>query len=450
VGVLDNTRDSRQSLVFDLAFLGVDAQGRDVEVALRADQFLQSINIQLKEAAWTGTVVLFDRQGDALDALLFAAGDRRRVRVSWGWEKAGVDIGQYPKFLGVITKPLPQFTPQGVTLTLELSGVKAAQQYRDRKIRSFAAGTFISSNDPGDPGVFQQIAAARGWNYDENTVEDSSDKLTESATTNGESDVEFLLRLATQTKGKNGKHFLFLVEDRDGRTHFRTFDHRVDQRGVRASDRRAVRARYVFARGVDGDVINFAPSDESFFKTLFGGGNTEFVGFNSLDGTALKITTSQTEGVPGIPLTTLGDAVAVPSFEGTALYRINIQARDAAEFQRRVVALHDRMREFTYKAELEVRGTHAIRQYDYIRVEYLRENGDLHYLSGTFRVMEVEHDVSTGGWTTRCLIVREGANPQPGSTQLQPTETIVPTEEQAQGVNQESVGRHERIERGIE
>jgi hypothetical protein len=401
--------DSYAPLLFDLSFVLKDGR----EVVIKATDILQSISIEASEKSfWSGQIVLFDYEFEYLENVLLSLGPERYMRFKWGWD-VGRNTTEFPLYYGRIMKITPSYTHEGATFTLDLLQAEPPVALFDRPPLSWPAGMTASD-------IVRELASQYGWKtVDPNgrqTIQDSVGTLGE-LSLSGESAYKFaresLLPKARDTDG-NAFSMFWRVS---GEVHFHTPNY-LDKE---------IAARYTFARSVMGDVISFSPTDESAFEAIYNRGKTVFYGFDSKTGEKLEIETDKDGHVPGTSPTVVKDAKHYRDTPGDVTRRVYVSARDAEEFEHLV---YTRMRDFstaTYRASMEVRGTHNVQQLDLVEVQYFKGNGQPHYLSGIYTVHKVEQKLDAGGWTTTFELLREGTKaPTPDAPKHEQTKTLNP------------------------
>lgn len=188
----------------------------------------------------------------------------------------------------------------------------------------------------------------------------------------------------------------------------------------------AVAASYRFGQAAMGDVISFTPSDTKFIAAYFGSGASVFWAVDSFSGQRVRLASTDIGGLPGPASVIAAEAAFIgdifteeqsPVSEDLVQSYIPIMARDQADFARQVRAKFDKLRQFQYQAEAEVRGTHGVIPLNQIRMDYFTNTAqEPHFLSGVFRVKEVEHNVSSGGWQTSFGLYRDGIPQVEGAT----------------------------------
>ena len=372
------------------------------EVVLNSTEHFQGLTItETAEGAWTGQLQLFDPTGDYLEDLILAVGRDGRVLLRWGWDDRA--LAEWPLYEGRMLVYAPEFTELGIGYTLELIASNCLDAVRDKsaKPRSFKEGLKVSD-------IVREIVSARKWKAQigkMSTIEDTDKPLAKPKSMSDESHVKFIKGLLKESVNQDGEHFVFYF-DRQGIVHFHTLNY-LDKHGL-GQDR--IRATYTFARDDMGEVMRFAPSDSSLFGKLLGSGRANYTAIDSVKGQSTKLTTTTKDGVPGTQHTAAPDAQVDTSGDDTKTQaNVNIPARSEEEFKQKVKAHYSKLRALTYKADLEVRGTHAAEIAQFIEALYLKPDGQVHYLSGVFKVLGVAHTIGGGGWTTVFNLYRSAA-----------------------------------------
>jgi len=423
--------DANQPLLIEV--LLVDSVSGDT-VALQGD-FFESLTITLKSTgAWTGVLTLFDRSGDFILSLIAASGRSRRIRFRWGWDDGVSGIEDWPQYEAVYAVWTPTFTAEGTHIEFELLPAPVYQQAYRRKARSFPAGTRVSD-------IVLFLAEENEWELNRRvdgalTVERTAlpgltDELVKDAST---SDLNFieqhLIKRAQSATAENGKYRAWF--DVDGVFHFRTDEFLEPD----------IAASYTFAQDAMGDVISFAPSDLKFIAAVFGGADAVYWSVDSLTGKRVRIASTDLAGLPGPQRKMdasasfqsdfkLESGLQVGSFSApldkeTFQHVFPILARTQEDFERQAREAFEEIRHRTYAAEAEVRGTHAVLPRSLLHMAFFTaRRQEPHFLSGTFRVNVVEHNLSSSGWQTRFEMHRPGI---PQVTGAKPTENVVKTE----------------------
>lgn len=384
-------------------------------VALPSHQYFKSLSVEMVAGgSWTGTVELYDHQGDFLESLVIAAGLDRRIRFRFG--RGEQYANENLTFEGNITTYRPLFEANGVMLTIECVAIGVLGPMLDRKPKAFPEGRTISS-------MVEELAALNAWETTDSqgrrTIEATGVVTTEPFTSNGESDVRFiqaqLVPQATNVAGQGNYQFFF---DEANCVHFHTPDFLAN-----------VQHEFVFARNMAGDVISFSPADVGLFGVLMGGGNTAFTGLSSLQGSAAQTNSTASGGVDNAGFPVVADANARLDFGSNVQAYVNVSTRDQDELKRLAQSRFDKFREYAFKAEMVVHGTHRVRLLDFVNMRFLKANPapgtpPEHYLSGRFRVYKVKHEV-TGDWQTTYEMLRGGVD-QPGTQPVNSTQQINP------------------------
>lgn len=372
-------------------------------VDLPQQDYFQSVEIEeVGRGAWTGTLTLFDREGDELERLVIAAGTDRRIRIRISRSD---NVEDSATFEGSITEYTPTFEPHGVTWVAALVATPAFEQIDDKRIRNFASDQRISD-------MVRTIASDRGWDA---FIEDTAEVVTEPFMSSGESDLAFIKNeLLPQATNARGEHFECYV-DRSNAFHFHSLDFldpSVHQ--------------FVYNRAIAGDVVSFSPSDTSLFARVLGGGNTVFTGLSSLGGERSQAEGNAVSGVDGQGVVVQSDGFARPTAREAVHAYVDIGTRDEAELLRRASATYDRLRQSTYSAELVVHGTARVLITDFVQVDYVKTNGQLHYLSGRFRAHKIRHSIGSSGWETTFELLRGGVQNLDGTDVMNAQQTNNP------------------------
>lgn len=403
----------------------VDEKGVAPPVDVSRD-FLESLTVTVVDrGSWKGHLVLFDRTGDFILDLISAVGGGRVIQLRWGWDD-GRGIEAYPMYLAKWTELQSEFLPEGVRLSFDLLATTAFDQVVDRRPRRFIAGAQISA-------IVRHIARERGWKTEDHhgnpTIQKTfTSKLTSPLSQNTrETDFKFILEhllpRAAPVDGKGGPFRFFL--DHLGAVHFH-------QKGF-LRDNGMV--RYFFGQDNMGSVIEFSTEDLKFVGVLLGAGDTVYLGVDSLTGKSLRLIATNAGGLldasgrsilrervePGEEnVTTVLSREQAGRPGGVVSATVGIVARTEADFIQQVKAKYTTVRHQSYKATLVVRGTHAVLPGYNVRVEYLTAGKQVsHFLSGTFFVGGVEHEVGGGGWQTRMELSRLGVGQTDGTVKIE-------------------------------
>jgi len=389
-----NLPNSLSNLLIEVLFEG--ARG---VVDIPTHQYLQAFEVTAAhDSAWKGSITLFDRTSIELETLFIGAGHSRLLYLRWGWDY-GQGVTANPQYIARILRYTPEFSPEGVTITLDFVAAPAVEPLLDRtrQPRSWPAGMLASD-------VFRKVAEKWGWatvdQHGRSTVEDSVGELPELSMSE-ESDIKFIREtLLPKSQNADKQHFLFWFA-RDT-VHFHSVNYTKKSAAV-----------YEFARDAYGDVVRFAPVDTGLFATIWGGRRAIYEAVNSVEGTRTEQETSDDTNVEGGKTVVFQDAQYFEQFGDGVKAKIPVSARTPEELEREVATKLQQMRELTYSANLEVRGTHAVAPQDLVTVNYHLPDGSAHYLSGTFKSREVTHRVDSGGWVTSMVLHRPGAKEPP-------------------------------------
>jgi hypothetical protein len=368
---------------------------------LKSTEYFQSLEIVMGVGkAWTGTLSLFDAEGDFLDNLIFSSGYHSSVDITFGLSTDPTSHGTYH---GSILSATPEFSLEGTTLEIQLITKPMVGSLLKRENYHFKENMKVSA-------IVKEICSKEGWDttdpHSNNTIEETKDALEFPLSANGESAYKFiketLLPQAVNTKGKGGYKAFF---DRKGGFHFHTPDF------AHANEK-----HYTFARNASGVVVSFAPTDTGVFASLLGGGNASVEGVDARKGASTQNTADSATGVDNAGHTTFDGATATKSGAAGVAHRELVVARTEKETERRAKSMHDTATELFYSAELMVHGTHEIEILDFVVVDYIKKDGGKHFLSGRFKVFGLTQTVGQEGWETKMELHRGGVSSVVGST----------------------------------
>lgn len=386
-------------------------------------EHLQSLEVSLLPGgAWTATLSLFDPNIDEIERRIIEAGKDRFIDFEFGRDDA--NQSQRRSFSGYMLQYQPEFMPHGTMVNLEIVARPAGAMLLGargdglptQRILSFPEGRRASE-------IVQAIADQYGWaTVDSNgraTIEPTEPPLESPFNTIGETPLKFIrdqiLKQAQSASGGASAYIAFF--DEVGAFHFRTPDFIPPTSHL-----------YRFARDINGEVVSFSPQDTAIFGVIHGGGNTRFMSAASFEGGTAEQTSTATGGVSGEGAPAVQDASAKVDF-GTGTHSVvHLNVRDPAELERTARARHETFRRHAFQANLVVHGTHRVRMTDYIRFEFPKENGELHYLSGNFQVFGIQHKLGVGeDWHTTFTMQRAAIGNLPGTTPLLVSQTINPS-----------------------
>lgn len=378
-------------------------------IPILTHHYFQSLEITERAVgSFHGVVQLFDPTYDFLEGLVLAAGSDRFIRLRWGWDELGLSAANVPTVTGFIVKYTPEFMPHGIQLTIELISGNAKTSMLDRLVRSFPEQTRVSD-------IVQAIADERGWTA---FIEGTDKPWPEPLSSAGESDVAFIKALVSKAlspSGEGGYVFYFDVQDR---LHFHTTSFAAEG-SVRSK-------QYIVARDNAGEVLSFAPSDSSFFAAMLGAGKSVFRATTSTEAAAIASEATVETGLNNSGTRIDPSASAWPDFGSGIQSFINFVTRHKDELDANARARYEEMRRITYPAKMETIGTHDLRVLDFVDVQYIKPDGQPHYLSGQFRVLSLKHRVDAQGWRTEFDLARSGRDPGAGTVPLSGASTLQP------------------------
>lgn len=403
-GPADSRRDLRYEVIFSV-------RGRAPET-LPHGKYLVNITVEHpSEGSWSGSMELFDSEGDYLEILSLNLGADTQVTFRF-WEEGKTA----PYFTGGITSLEPEFRPEGIGLKIGLVSKVVHDTVLSLKPRGFVANI-----NPSE--VVRQIAKDRGWKTTDtngkSTIEEAYVPLDHAVQTTDESDVAFIIgRVMKHAVNACGQHFTFRLS---GHVPPIVYFH-----AVMASLVQSNRRTYTYLRDPNGEVIRFAPKDNLIGGWLMGGGNARMDAVDSANGAATAIDATGLGGVKCVVALQGATHTTAPK-EGTVARRLTAAGRSAVDTLSAAQHMWSKASEQALLAELEVIGTHDVVPGEFVDVNYYRRDGTAHPLGGTYRVLKVSHDFNLSGWVAVMDLVRNGRQPSSGTEKMNVKSLIAPT-----------------------
>lgn len=394
-------RDSAAPYVMDItAFLPGQAA-----VVIPATEHFLSLSISRKaEGAWRGSMVLFDKNTTFIDDIILGLGPEGRLRIRWNWDgPGGSNLAAADTYIARLHKPMPKYTIDGLTMTVELMSADIYTQQFHRKPRSYPEQTKLSA-------IVADIAEDRGWRLVDDdgnpTVEESDEPVVGPFSTNGETDFAFIRHqlLPYAVNEQKDRYLFYFDQDKTG-TPIVHFHSSAYQRGKAGGE--SVAATYLFSRDAFGEVIEFEPQDRTFEAAFAGAANSEVTGNDTMRGQPSNNPTDAERGDAESNRRIHQDERFKLAAPAERQAKIGMITRTEAELKQKAQHRYSRVNEMGQRAVMTVMGTHAVRVLDYVDVQYLRSDGRPHHMSGVYRVYEVEHEVG-GTWQTTFNMARQG------------------------------------------
>ena len=396
-----NSVDSLSNVIGDITFVA-----GDTVYSLPTHEYLQSLTVEsTADGTWFADIVLFDVR-EEIEDLLLSEGYNGKVQFRWGHDDIG-GIAGLPLYTGAVARVRPALTPQGTQLRLGLIPDITVAGLVDRRVVGWKAQTPMSD-------IVAQIAELRGYKTRDSkgraTIQPVNASRPDVVSMMGESDLKFLrdhiVPYAVDAAGRGGFE---VYVDESNALHFHNdyFNPRVQA------------LRYTVYRDTMGEVKLFEPVLDELFAAVMGASNTTYNGTDSDGGTKTEVKTGSTTGVPGAQTEVMDDASAKYNLGVEAHSRVHLFERDPDLFAARAANQYAQLSRFSCNARLVVRGTHAAVVNDYITVDYFRQSGAKHWLSGNFKVKKIIHTWDSEGWSTDFDLLRDGVAPVAGTVPIQ-------------------------------
>lgn len=360
---------------------------------------------------WKAKITLFDHHWTTLlhvaDALMSSRGE---VLFQFGWNDY-----MSPVYETYLVRYTPDFEHEGITIIMEM-GHAIVQ----KKNLSVWKGSWAAQTKPST--IARQIAQKMGFPAADIIIEES-EPWSVPIILDHRPPLTWLTEQFCNASAKkpvtsaDGLHTGYIfnidgggreggIKGRRGKFHFHSRDY----------DRREVSRSYIYAQDIKGQVISFAPTDNSVLWMMYGGSAsmadssdirkktpTEAgKSYHGNEGAAFKKGTVETASGP------VGPADPTPKKAKRALKDV---AHDPKMLEKKAAARWEHASKIPYQASLELLGDPLIDINEYVRVTVLTHQGKPFPLSGAFRVLGVAHKLSPDDFTTSLSLARE-TNPE--------------------------------------
>lgn len=448
-------KDSYAPVAIELGCEPNPYSGKSVPVTLPAIDMLISASIEYTaSSAWKGQIVLYD-PGELFLSGGWSPGKGARFFLKFDWDNNSASYSsKTPTFRGVVAQAVPSYEYKATKVTIDIvnEGLSGLSQDANRQPRTFKEGMKASD-------IVSAIAAA-SWPGTPTEIESSFGTIPHGFNLGSMSHWQFLQqKILPLARSEKNEAFQLFIDPRDDSVHFHTPTYRANKK------KQDYVRHYVYARDYNGEVIQFTPSNEALFRAVQGGMDATYVTAKSEDGTYAEVSGSAAGGIPfpkksddekakgnesesdailslppvfpgeeEVPDLTVG--VKTKNAPAEQAY-VHAPSRDIVQFGARSAAYYDSLRQRVLKASLTVKGTHAVRVGDVVRVDvYMTETNQPHYLSGLFRVNGVRQTLDSQGWQTEMELCRKGFSTAPEGvpTKAVASETLgVPDDEKETG-----------------
>ena len=358
-------------------------------VRIDVNKYVQQFTFKdVSQAAGEGTVVMFDEEWDVLETFLSRVGNVAPIQFRFGFEDHfSQDLEM--KMLNYV----PTFTQAGVVITLNMLNKSIAANLR-AITQAYAP---VEGLYPRISDIVEEIAKRNKWEY---LIEPTKVRSGEAIIQNNVPDTHFmtqeLQKLAVNEKGQSG-YRVFL--DRNNVLHFHTPD-------FVAHNKREVYRTYNFARDIDGEVLEFAPEDKTVMMATVGGYDANF---ECADQRKKRPVVIEGRAKDKAKDNIIGGGKIWPVHDGKEFNRwITRPFKSPEELEAYAKYRQTWFAQMTFDATLRILGDPHIRPMDYVVVNVLKKNGEPHKRwSGKYRVNELEHEITSGSFTTTCSLTRQ-------------------------------------------
>lgn len=376
-----------------------------------ADTMANKFRIRVFDPNWD---IVTERAVSSLHKIeAFGHGAVANALLAWGYTSPGRELFSNnpinlvaPTRRAWITSIEPNFLGFGVEITIEGFSDECITKMVSRTESHPNPETLAQYGDTiGD--IVEFIAKRNGWK----TCIEPTVKLTDIDATerlfqqSKESDWELLNNLATMARSvadPNEGPYNVYYEAVTNILHFHP-TYRLDERPVRI---------YTYARQRTGAILSFTPNIVGQMVALLGGSNSKMDGMDLV--THENFTSlGQDELFPTKPLFCpvapgiLLDSGYNPNANRSALREFNTTMPNKQNADAEMANLYLSARTAALTAELKIIGDPLIQPMRHIMVIVYTHNGNLHYTSGIYQVIEALHIIQGGTYETTLKLIRD-------------------------------------------
>jgi hypothetical protein len=352
-------------------------------------------------------ISLFDPSFTDLESLLLV--NRNNLRFKFGWTYGGQE-GESTLVETQLIDYQTKFTWQGIEINLKLmetsvpddsvftrrwpqftENPQAANEFSLTSPEAKANGVKIST-------IVRRIAEEMGYT---GTLEEDIEETEGFINTwqNGVANLPFVSEYLT-TLAKSQKRgtfdYEFYIQNR--RLLFRTPDYN-----------KSVSRRYIYARDQQSELIEFAPKFKGYVGTQGAVNSPIAVSWDPLSKKEIRVEASYRDNLKE----RVGLARTRPPVggkrQGSGGVVYNFPFDDFKMTEAQLKGHFDSGAKSVVEAEATVLGDPLIEPLDIIEVVVLLPNGDLHYFSGNYLVLDVENVITAGSYITKLRLVSDGS-----------------------------------------
>lgn len=350
-----------------------------------ANQYLDSFELTKKPGIWSGQFVLFDPEWTNIEALALESGFGTEIKFRYGWED---------KMTNWITGQMKGYTPEfendGVKITIEWIFGSAAST---RVVRNVVYKSGMKISD-----IVRRIADDNGWGVDE--IEPTVGTFENPFVQDNISDISFIKNVLVPRAINNdgiGGYQVILEKDI---LSFSTFCKRNKQ----------VYKTYIVQRGVDGEVIRFAPTDNVAKMAQMGAHKVKVLSFDPINKKVLKKET----GIDDFAVTLVDDGGKVSGIVDIKRNKMNNRVILKPFHRKEEVDAYAKTRytefaQWMYQADAEILGDPFVPVMGYTEWMVITPTGMMHYLSGVYQNFEIKDTIGNGEFTTSLVLRRTSA-----------------------------------------
>lgn len=354
------------------------------QTRVTTSNYLVNFEVRKSITGWEGTIELFDPTWTTLEALTMEKGVGTEIKFTYGWvgEQTNLIVGR----LGEYT---PEFDAEGVRLTIEWA-FGSMMSARIKRNVNWSSNLKISE-------IVAKIANQNGWETD---IEPTKGIFSQPIIQSNVSDMYFIKNVLAPRAVNMANVGGYKVSFEDNKLTFRS---------LQTKDTNIYKTYKVY-RGMDGEVISFAPSENVADMAQLGGRRVTIKSFDPLNKKMIKSETSYQD--TNTSLDRDGRKVSTIELDrdrGESLRIISKPFQKKSELDSYARVKYAQFSQYNYNAEAELLGDPFIPIMGNLQFSIITPTGLLHYLSGVYKVEEITDTISNGSFTTAVTMCRRGS-----------------------------------------
>jgi hypothetical protein len=351
------------------------------DTRITTSNYLTNFVVRKSIGGWEGTIELYDPTWTTIEALSLEKGVGTEIKFTYGWmgEQSNIVVARMGNYQ-------LEFSQDGVRVSLEWA-FGSLMSARIKRNVNWSEKMRISD-------IVSKIASNNGWDSD---IEPTKGLFSHPIIQDNVSDFYFIKNVLAPRAVNSANVGGY-------KAHFES--NKLTFRSIQTKDTNIYKTYKVY-RDMDGEVISFAPSENVADIAQFGGRRVKIKSFDPLNKKVIEADTSYQDTTTSLDR----DGRKVSSVEmdkdsGEPLKVISKSFPKKSELNNYARAKYAEFSQYNYSAEAELLGDPFIPIMGNLQFAIMTPSGLLHYLSGVYKVFEVEDTVTNGEFVSAVTMAR--------------------------------------------